>query len=267
MTEEATNGTTLRDQVLDVLKTCYDPEIPVDIYELGLVYKVDVDDAGKVTVDMTLTSPACPVAGSLPPEVEQKISPRRRCLERARGPGLGSPLEPRPHVRSRQTQTRLPLGPRTPRLANRAEARGRLGTPTSGRHSGPQAAAAKTPIVGMAPVSARTPKGRVAQRPRNAAHRRLKRTAGTAWNADLRSAQRPAGPRRRSPQSLEWFPSRHVPPEGRGGAAAPERPASPTEQKRGDGLERRPPVGTAAPRAAAAKTPTVGMAPVSARTP
>ncbi len=74
MTEEATNGTTLRDQVLDVLKTCYDPEIPVDIYELGLVYKVDVDDAGKVTVDMTLTSPACPVAGSLPPEVEQKIS-------------------------------------------------------------------------------------------------------------------------------------------------------------------------------------------------
>ena len=79
MTEEATiseNGgeATVHDQVVDVLKTCYDPEIPVDIYELGLIYKVDVDDAGKVTVDMTLTSPACPVAGSLPPEVEQKIS-------------------------------------------------------------------------------------------------------------------------------------------------------------------------------------------------
>ena len=73
-TEEATNGTELRDQVVDVLKTCYDPEIPVDIYELGLIYKIDVDDAGKVAVDMTLTSPACPVAGSLPPEVEQKIS-------------------------------------------------------------------------------------------------------------------------------------------------------------------------------------------------
>ena len=74
MTEEATNGANLRDQVVDVLKTCYDPEIPVDIYELGLIYKVDVDDAGKVAVDMTLTSPACPVAGTLPPEVEAKIS-------------------------------------------------------------------------------------------------------------------------------------------------------------------------------------------------
>lgn len=74
MTEEATNGTELRDQVVDVLKTCYDPEIPVDIYELGLIYKIDVDDGGKVAVDMTLTSPACPVAGTLPPEVEAKIS-------------------------------------------------------------------------------------------------------------------------------------------------------------------------------------------------
>ncbi|MCY4629117.1 MAG: SUF system Fe-S cluster assembly protein [Acidobacteria bacterium] len=74
MTEEATNGTELRDQVVDVLKTCYDPEIPVDIYELGLIYKIDVEDGGKVAVDMTLTSPACPVAGSLPPEVEAKIS-------------------------------------------------------------------------------------------------------------------------------------------------------------------------------------------------
>ena len=75
-----TEGTTIeggaaavRDQVVDALKTCYDPEIPVDIYELGLIYRVDVDDGGKVEVDMTLTSPACPVAGTLPPEVEQKI--------------------------------------------------------------------------------------------------------------------------------------------------------------------------------------------------
>lgn len=59
--------------VVDVLKTCYDPEIPVDIYELGLVYKVDVADDASVAVQMTLTSPACPVAGTLPPEVEQKI--------------------------------------------------------------------------------------------------------------------------------------------------------------------------------------------------
>ncbi len=59
--------------VVDALKTCYDPEIPVDIYELGLVYKVDVADGGDVAVEMTLTSPACPVAGTLPPEVEQKV--------------------------------------------------------------------------------------------------------------------------------------------------------------------------------------------------
>lgn len=77
MTEEAPNGNGFRDKlregVVDVLKTCYDPEIPVDIYELGLIYKIDVDDGGKVAVDMTLTSPACPVAGTLPPEVEAKI--------------------------------------------------------------------------------------------------------------------------------------------------------------------------------------------------
>ncbi len=63
----------LREQVVAVLRTCYDPEIPVDIYELGLIYGVDVDPASKVYVRMTLTSPACPVAGSLPPEVEAKI--------------------------------------------------------------------------------------------------------------------------------------------------------------------------------------------------
>jgi len=63
----------LRQQVVDVLRTCYDPEIPVDIYELGLIYGIDVDPGGNVYVRMTLTSPACPVAGSLPPEVESKI--------------------------------------------------------------------------------------------------------------------------------------------------------------------------------------------------
>jgi len=63
----------LRQQVIEVLRTCYDPEIPVDIYELGLIYGIDVDPGGNVNVRMTLTSPACPVAGSLPPEVESKI--------------------------------------------------------------------------------------------------------------------------------------------------------------------------------------------------
>jgi FeS assembly SUF system protein len=60
-------------QVVEVLKTCYDPEIPVDIFELGLIYTVEFNDDNTVDVTMTLTSPACPVAGTLPPEVQQKI--------------------------------------------------------------------------------------------------------------------------------------------------------------------------------------------------
>ena len=60
-------------QVLEVIKTCFDPEIPVNIFELGLIYDVKADDAGVVTVKMTLTSPSCPAAQSLPPEVAQKV--------------------------------------------------------------------------------------------------------------------------------------------------------------------------------------------------
>lgn len=59
--------------VVTTLKTVYDPEIPVDIYELGLIYDFDVDSEGKVRIQMTLTSPACPVAESLPVEVENKL--------------------------------------------------------------------------------------------------------------------------------------------------------------------------------------------------
>lgn len=60
-------------KVIEVLKTIYDPEIPVDIYELGLIYNFEVSDEGFVTIKMTLTSPSCPVAESLPVEVEEKI--------------------------------------------------------------------------------------------------------------------------------------------------------------------------------------------------
>lgn len=63
----------LQEKVIEALRTVYDPEIPVNIYELGLVYGVDVSPAGEVIVRMTLTSPMCPVAGSLPPEVEYKV--------------------------------------------------------------------------------------------------------------------------------------------------------------------------------------------------
>src|SRR5436309_9837663 len=63
----------LEERVKDVLKTCYDPEIPVNIYELGLIYEVKINEGNDVNVKMTLTSPACPVAETLPVEVENKI--------------------------------------------------------------------------------------------------------------------------------------------------------------------------------------------------
>lgn len=63
----------LEDLVIAALKTIYDPEIPVDIYELGLIYNIDINDDHDVLIDMTLTSPSCPVAESLPAEVEQKV--------------------------------------------------------------------------------------------------------------------------------------------------------------------------------------------------
>ena len=63
----------LQEKVVAALKTCFDPEIPVNIYELGLIYGIDVGEANAVTIRMTLTSPACPAAGSLPPEVERKV--------------------------------------------------------------------------------------------------------------------------------------------------------------------------------------------------
>jgi len=71
---ETTAPQDLESKVVEVLRTCYDPEIPVNIHELGLVYGIDVDPSGAVSIRMTLTSPACPVAGSLPPEIENKVA-------------------------------------------------------------------------------------------------------------------------------------------------------------------------------------------------
>jgi FeS assembly SUF system protein len=61
------------DKIIEVLHTCYDPEIPVDIYDLGLIYDVKVEESGEVNVTMTLTAPNCPAAQSLPAEVKYKI--------------------------------------------------------------------------------------------------------------------------------------------------------------------------------------------------
>lgn len=71
-TEDST--TDINARIIEVIKTCYDPEIPVDIYELGLIYEINVNEGNDVHVLMTLTSPNCPVAETLPMDVEQRIA-------------------------------------------------------------------------------------------------------------------------------------------------------------------------------------------------
>jgi FeS assembly SUF system protein len=70
---ESINQTIIEAQVIEALRTVFDPEIPVNIYEMGLIYEVKVDAAGAVTIQMTLTSPHCPAAQSMPAEVEAKV--------------------------------------------------------------------------------------------------------------------------------------------------------------------------------------------------
>lgn len=74
MAEEATNNTeTIKEDIIKALKTVYDPEIPVDIYELGLIYEINVFPMNNVYILMTLTSPNCPAAESIPADVEQAV--------------------------------------------------------------------------------------------------------------------------------------------------------------------------------------------------
>ncbi|MES2514852.1 MAG: iron-sulfur cluster assembly protein [Bacteroidota bacterium] len=68
-----TKNTELMQRVIDEIKTCFDPEIPVDIWELGLIYELDLNDDHELKITMTLTSPNCPVAETLPAEVENKL--------------------------------------------------------------------------------------------------------------------------------------------------------------------------------------------------
>lgn len=71
MTQE--EKTRIEERIVDVLKTVYDPEIPVNIYDLGLIYKIDVKDDGNVDIDMTFTAPTCPAADFILEDVRQKI--------------------------------------------------------------------------------------------------------------------------------------------------------------------------------------------------
>ncbi|MEQ8926249.1 MAG: SUF system Fe-S cluster assembly protein [Fulvivirga sp.] len=73
MSEVQQSETTLRDKVLEAIKNVYDPEIPVDIYELGLIYEINIHPVNSVYVLMTLTSPNCPAAETIPSEVEENI--------------------------------------------------------------------------------------------------------------------------------------------------------------------------------------------------
>ena len=92
--------------VLEALRTVYDPEIPVNIYELGLIYGVSVDDSGAVTVLMTLTAPGCPAAESLPCEVEERI----RAVTGVTGAKVDITFDP-PWDQSRMSEAaRLQLG-------------------------------------------------------------------------------------------------------------------------------------------------------------
>lgn len=65
--------TKIEERIVDVLKTVYDPEIPVNIYDLGLIYKVDLSDSGEVDIDMTFTAPSCPAADFILEDVRQKV--------------------------------------------------------------------------------------------------------------------------------------------------------------------------------------------------
>ena len=76
--------------VIDIVKTIFDPEIPVDIYDLGLIYEIVVKESGFIHIDMTLTSPNCPVAESLPQDVENKVA----SLEGAKGCKVNIVFEP-----------------------------------------------------------------------------------------------------------------------------------------------------------------------------
>ncbi|WP_191059258.1 SUF system Fe-S cluster assembly protein [Geminicoccus harenae] len=96
----------LGNQIVDTLKTIYDPEIPVNIYELGLIYKIDIEDDNRVIVTMTLTSPSCPVAESLPIEVENKIT----ALENIPGCTVEITWDPPWHPSMMSEEAQLELG-------------------------------------------------------------------------------------------------------------------------------------------------------------
>lgn len=88
MTQE--EKTKIEERIVDVLKTVYDPEIPVNIYDLGLIYKIDVQDDGNVDIDMTFTAPTCPAADFILEDVRQKVD----TLEQVKSANVNLVFEP-----------------------------------------------------------------------------------------------------------------------------------------------------------------------------
>ena len=96
----------LQDKIIEALRTCYDPEIPVNIYELGLIYEVKVEPSGEVNIRMTLTAPNCPAASYLPLEVEGKV----RALPQVTGAKVDVVWEPPWDPSKMSEAARLQLG-------------------------------------------------------------------------------------------------------------------------------------------------------------
>ena len=106
----------LKPQVIEVVSTVYDPEIPVNIYELGLIYDITVDATGLVSIRMTLTSPACPAAQSLPVEVVGQGQGHPGCDRREGGRGVGSAVGQGQDVRGGEAPARAAVSGSAPRV-------------------------------------------------------------------------------------------------------------------------------------------------------
>lgn len=102
----AEEKTKIEERIVDVLKTVYDPEIPVNIYDLGLIYKVDVKDDGDVDIDMTFTAPSCPAADFILEDVRQKVD----CLEGVNNAVVNLVFEPAWDQSMMTEEARVELG-------------------------------------------------------------------------------------------------------------------------------------------------------------
>ena len=96
----------IEDRIVEVLKTVYDPEIPVDIYSLGLIYKIDLQDDGNLDVDMTLTAPGCPAADFIMEDVRQKLD----TLEGVKASNINLVFEPEWDKSMMSEEARVELG-------------------------------------------------------------------------------------------------------------------------------------------------------------